>query len=77
MIKIRYRDIPWEEARKCMAGSDSPENRKRWEENIRGKVFSLNDITAVESHPLFRCKGSVFESRGGAVLCSHIAEIGD
>jgi hypothetical protein len=78
IIQTRYRDIPWEEARKCLHGGN--EWRAEWE-RCRGKPISIQvpETTAGAAlceGPFFIVPGYQWEGRKVAV-CPHIVEIGD
>lgn len=79
IIQTRYRDIPWEEARKCQS-SFTEESEPFWNK-VRGRPV-LIQTPATEGHSLeVICGGPFylrvpFDGRAG-IVCPHIAEIGD
>lgn len=88
IVKTRYRDIPWEEARKCYRLSSRnrrvyPEGRgtsESWERAMRGKPVSII-VPARTDHQYkyVRCEGPFFTlaDSDNKMVCPHIAEIGD
>ena len=83
VIEVRYRDIPWEEARKCQTIKDEKTCRRHWEQEQRGRYIFI-EIPAIRITPCkIVCAGPFFAlhvaSRNSPAntVCPHIAEIGD
>ena len=82
VIEVRYRDIPWEEARKCQTIKDEKKLRRYWEQEQRGRIVSIEcPSVPPTSDTKIVCVGPFFqrheESASHLVVCPHIAEIGD
>ena len=93
IIQTRYRDIPFEEARKCagpnsIAILDVNTARAKWEKR-RGKVMTIQTPQTIDSrrnNSKCACDGPWYRvlsidgrdiSLLGAIACTHLAEIGD
>lgn len=84
-ILTRFRDIPYDEAKKCasqvyldLTGEDS---REKWEQHYRGRSVQII-IPAVEitDKIYLNCNGPFYSVIGRGidfVVCPHTAEIGD
>lgn len=82
IVETRYRDIPYEEARKCYQGGVVPkgggDGKRPWKV-LRGQPVSII-VPATNSHrPEIVCGGPFFllADDDRYVVCPHIAEIGD
>lgn len=82
IITTRYRDIPWEEARKCSHVINDAKAGKAWEARFRGKPVDIA-VPAIQT-PLgapMICGGPFFlrqsADNSANIVCPHIAEIGD
>ncbi len=76
IIRTRYRDIPFEEARKCFYGKNgSRVTESEWDATYRGTPLRIHVPSQDASGP---CSGPFFSAVDGVgFVCPHIAEIGD
>lgn len=78
IIETRYRDIPWEEARKHFHDGDA----ERWS-TIKGRPIRIITPASPEAQdrlcegPFFTVVGRIQLNGNGCCVCPHIAEIGD
>lgn len=83
IVKTRYRDIPWVEAKKCFALM--PPAELGTPESLWNKMRGTEVIIRTPAKPktsgsvVFKCDGPFFALDGEPEtgLCPHIAEIGD
>jgi len=80
-ITVRYRDIPWEEAKKCATERHyiSDKTPGNWEANYRSKPVVIRTPGSTRRYSWIACGGPFFDVVGKPtfVVCPHIAEIGD
>lgn len=82
IITTKYRDIPWEEAKKCSRIVNDAKAGKAWEARFRGKPVEITvpALSVPFDGPMI-CGGPFFLRKSADnstnIVCPHIAEIGD
>ena len=81
ILTTRYRDIPWEEARKCQPTGIQDTDAAKWN-RLRGKTIRVITPPDGKPSPHIVCNGPYYRvadlnAAVGDVVCPHIAEIVD
>jgi hypothetical protein len=90
IITTLYRDIPFDEARKCVrAPFNNMKYAQHWETEMRAKAVQIaTPAVETDSRSYYVCNGPFYKLNEGTInspevgaarriVCVHIAEIGD
>lgn len=80
IIQTRYRDIPWEEAKKCCVPEIQADwTPEKWDARKRGTPVQIitPPVHRFYASSVYRCDGPWYAKVGGNGVCIHHVEIGD